>query len=785
MNATTTNTDTSTQPQDDAGVPPVPPEALHQAGAGEAQGGGVTQGQAADQDTDEGAEAGRYSFSGLSATYSPDDNKLRLYSMSRLDTATYERVKAAGFKWAPKQDLFVAPMWTPDREDLLTELCGEIDDEDTSLVERAAERAERFGDYSDNRGREAHAARRAVSAITDNIPLGQPILVGHHSERHARRDQERIENGMRRAVRLWDTSEYWSRRAAGALRHAKYKELPAVRHRRIKKIEADRRVYERRVAECKAALAAWQKVQTLEQGMAVANVCHLSHSFSLAEYPREAPASQYEGPMSLWSALDGAAATVDQVRAIALAYYPRAITLAQRWLDHFDNRLTYERAMLQEQGGLAADRFDIQVGGMVLVSGEWVVVTRVNKRDGRINSLTVNRRFVRVIGIEEVKEYQAPSAEAAAAVMAATKLPPLTNYPGEGVLEITQAQWDKVYKDHKRTTLAKATETTLAHRRREVDNFVARGLGHEPAKASQWGSTLVFIKDAKRVDPPAKPKQPEPQGAATSDEATPVATENATEIATNEANQDAIQAATTSAGHPPGPGLPVPSLPEPEAATSSAPRAQWQPKAPNEFDAMREQLRQGVKVVSAPQLFPTPHELARRMVAIADPQRGQRVLEPSSGTLHLLQALPFFETAEATDQRRQAGLDVVAVEINHVLAQLARDSGLAGAVHCRDFLEVTPDEFGERFDLVLMNPPFANAADIRHIEHAAKFLKPGGMLVAICAAGPRQHERLQPLVERNGGTWEPLPADTFAEAGTSVRTVLLSFTVPADEVAEA
>jgi len=46
----------------------------------------------------------------ITATYSPEDNKLRLYASSRLDTATYEGVKAAGFKWAPKQDLFVAPM---------------------------------------------------------------------------------------------------------------------------------------------------------------------------------------------------------------------------------------------------------------------------------------------------------------------------------------------------------------------------------------------------------------------------------------------------------------------------------------------------------------------------------------------------------------------------------------------------------------------------------------------------------------------------------------------------
>jgi len=31
------------------------------------------------------------------ATYSPEDNKLRLYSTTRLDSETYARVKAAGF----------------------------------------------------------------------------------------------------------------------------------------------------------------------------------------------------------------------------------------------------------------------------------------------------------------------------------------------------------------------------------------------------------------------------------------------------------------------------------------------------------------------------------------------------------------------------------------------------------------------------------------------------------------------------------------------------------------
>lgn len=162
------------------------------------------------------------------AMYSPEDNKLRLYPFHRLEPEVYARVKAAGFIWAPKQELFVAPMWTPYREDLLLKLAGEIDDEDKSLVDRAEQRAERFEDYGDNRKRHAEAAHKAVHAIADNIPLGQPIPVGHHSERHARKDAEKIENGMRRAIMMWDQAQYWKSRAAGAIRNAKYKERPDV-----------------------------------------------------------------------------------------------------------------------------------------------------------------------------------------------------------------------------------------------------------------------------------------------------------------------------------------------------------------------------------------------------------------------------------------------------------------------------------------------------------------------------------------------------------------------------
>lgn len=295
------------------------------------------------------------------ATYSPDDNKLRIYPLRRLDQPTFARVKAAGYTWAPKQECFVAPMWTPARADLCIELAGEIGDEDTSLIDRAEERADRFDDYRDKRTDEAERATAQARRVADGIPFGQPILVGHHSERHARKDAERIQNGMRKAVQAFETAEYWARRAAGAIAAAKYKERPDVRARRIKTIEADRRKIERNRADLAKAVEMHKLAADLaEKGKpeaarlalgAASGEASLSRCFTLADYPRQPPASRYEGTMSLWSAVDGGVITYAQAAELAeqsaTEYAPRAA----RWLEHYDFRLAYERAMLAEQTG--------------------------------------------------------------------------------------------------------------------------------------------------------------------------------------------------------------------------------------------------------------------------------------------------------------------------------------------------------------------------------------------------------------------------------------------------
>jgi phospholipid N-methyltransferase len=567
------------------------------------------------------------------ATYSPEDNKFRLYSDARLPRDVYDRVRAAGFIWAPKQALFVAPAWTPEREDLLLDLAGEIGDEDTSLVERAEERAERFGDYCDKRAADADRAHAAVAEIADAIPLGQPILIGHHSQRRAQKDAEKIENGMRKAVRLWQTSKYWTDRAAGAIRHAKYKELPAVRARRIKGLEADHRKQSKSKAEAERWLKRWnQDGLTLEQARTLANYGSFTvyrdeaHPYGWTAWDVLRPEEERYNGCPGW--------TVGQVREAAQRVYASIIDRATRWLTHLDNRLAYERAMLAESGGTAADKVKPERGGACRCwaspRGGWSVIQKVNAV-----SVTV-----------------------------------LDNW-GNGGRNFTRTiPFDKL---------------TAVMSKADVDAKRAAGL-----LADSHSGIGFFVLDA---PPPVTKPRAEP--------------------------------------------------------------------ARTKFDELADALKAGVRVVSAPQLFPTPPDLAARVVALADIRPGHTVLEPSAGTGNLVRAI----------RDAAPGAVITAVEINRELA-LALAQVLGGRAEgftatCADFLSLN-GELG-RFDRIVMNPPFERGADIEHIRHAYAKLAPGGRLVAICANGPRQREELGELC----AAWIDLPPGSFKEQGTNVNAAIV------------
>ncbi|MGA4842106.1 DUF3560 domain-containing protein [Streptomyces sp. G45] len=112
-------------------------------------------------------------------------------------------------------------------------------------VERAEDRAERFAQYADNAAARSEAAWRRGHEIADGIPMGQPILVGHHSERRARRDQERIDNAMRTSVGERDKAGYWSGREKAAAGYEQFRKNPARTLRRIDKLQAELRAVEK------------------------------------------------------------------------------------------------------------------------------------------------------------------------------------------------------------------------------------------------------------------------------------------------------------------------------------------------------------------------------------------------------------------------------------------------------------------------------------------------------------------------------------------------------------
>jgi hypothetical protein len=73
--------------------------------------------------------------------------------------------------------------------------------------DRQAARAQRLTAEADSLFR---SARQAI----EHIPPGQPILVGHHSEKHHRRDLARHDTRMRKAVETHKRAEEAARRAA-------------------------------------------------------------------------------------------------------------------------------------------------------------------------------------------------------------------------------------------------------------------------------------------------------------------------------------------------------------------------------------------------------------------------------------------------------------------------------------------------------------------------------------------------------------------------------------------
>lgn len=171
-------------------------------------------------------------------------------------------------------------------------------------------------------------------------------------------------------------------------------------------------------------------------------------------------------------------------------------------------------------------------------------------------------------------------------------------------------------------------------------------------------------------------------------------------------------------------------------------------------DVLREIVTSGcVPDTASHQFYPTPEIVAQAAADAAEIGDTHTVLEPSAGHGDLAAFLPKDRTH--------------CVEISQLRCSVLRARGFA--TECADFLAWAPAR-PERYERIVMNPPFSEGRWRAHLEAAMGLVAHRGRLVAILPASARQSLMV------SGQEWSLSWSEVFSNefAGTSVSVVILT-----------
>lgn len=201
-------------------------------------------------------------------------------------------------------------------------------------------------------------------------------------------------------------------------------------------------------------------------------------------------------------------------------------------------------------------------------------------------------------------------------------------------------------------------------------------------------------------------------------------------------------------------------------------------EAARKLDRAAEAADDEIRKMPIPGYFPTPTDIAARVVQLADIANAPEVsvLDPSAGHGALLQAV----RAVAPD------VEADAVEINPRLRALIQKQGfpvVAGDIFDPEF---NP---GTLYDRIVMNPPYEEGATIDHVQRAYNLLRPGGVLVAVVPESIRyrqdkRHTAFRAWLEAHGAQEEDLDRARFGRAA-DIKTFILILRKPEDAEAVA
>jgi hypothetical protein len=167
-----------------------------------------------------------------------------------------------------------------------------------------------------------------------------------------------------------------------------------------------------------------------------------------------------------------------------------------------------------------------------------------------------------------------------------------------------------------------------------------------------------------------------------------------------------------------------------------------------------------------PGFFPTPQAVIDKMLKYMDIQAGDRVLEPSAGRGDLVTAV----------LKKQPEAAVDCVEWNWNLREILEMKGFRVA---GDDIFTLP--IAEPYSWIIMNPPFEDAADAKHVRYVYEnHLAPGGILVAITSNSvefnkSKAYEEFRDWLTETSACHATLPPGSFQQSdnSTGVATRLL------------
>ena len=152
--------------------------------------------------------------------------------------------------------------------------------------ERREAKAERYREWAAKRV-ERDSSPSAAEEAASQIPFGQPILVGHHSEKRHRNALDRADRATGRRIESLAKAERMEEKAdniEAAAEHAIYSDDPDAVERlreRIAELEAERERIKRYNASCRKAAKAGEKIGDLsiltekeqKEILSIAKVC--------------------------------------------------------------------------------------------------------------------------------------------------------------------------------------------------------------------------------------------------------------------------------------------------------------------------------------------------------------------------------------------------------------------------------------------------------------------------------------------------------------------------------